>query len=324
MSDKVYVSTVKFPLTKEHIHYLKECALSGDRKLELIFKDPDSMTPEDLDDAAAVIHFFPPAMLSKAKNLEWVQLSSAGADAFTKEGILPESCVLTNGSGAYSLSVGEHMIAQTFALVRNLEENARDQANQFWGPLRPVISVEGSTILVMGLGDIGESYARKMKALGAYVIGMTRHPHVKPECVDELVTAGELEKVLPRADIVAMVLPGSKETENIMNDHTFSLMKKGAYLLNDGRGSAIDLDALMRALDSGQVRAAALDVTVPEPLNSDHPLWKYPNVLITPHSAGWWQLPETLNRVVRICGRNLSAFSQGKEFTNVVSRKLGY
>ncbi len=324
MSDKVYVSTVNFPLTEEHIRFLKESASSGKRKLELVFKAPDEMTQEDLDAAVAVIHYFPPEMLSKAKNLEWVQLSSAGADAFTREGILPDSCVLTNGSGAYSLSVGEHMIAQTFALIRNLEENAADQAKQLWGPLRPVISIEGSVILVLGLGDIGESYARKMKALGAYVIGVTRHPHDTPSSVDELVTIDDLEKVLPRADIIAMVLPGSKETEKIMNDHTFSLMKKGVYLINDGRGSAVDQEALMRALDSGQVRAAALDVTVPEPLCHDHPLWKYPNVLITPHSAGWWQLPETFNRVVRICGKNLSAFSQERELTNVVNRRLGY
>ncbi len=274
--------------------------------------------------AAGIIPFFPPDMLARAKNLEWVQLSSAGADVFTKEGILPESCVLTNGSGAYSLSVGEHMIAQTFALIRNLEENAHDQAKQFWGPLRPVISVEGAVILVLGLGDIGRSYAGKMKALGASVIGVSRHPHEKPDCVDELVTIDQLEQVLPRADIIAMVLPGSAQTQKIMNDHTFSLMKKGVYLINDGRGSAIDQDALMRALDSGRVRAAALDVTDPEPLGKDHPLWKYPNVLITPHSAGWWQLPETLNRVVRICGENLRAFSCGTEFQNVVSKKLGY
>ncbi len=324
MSEKIYISTHQFPLTQEHIRFLKDCAVSGERKFELIFKLPDEMTQKDLDSAAAAIAFFPPAMLTRANNLEWVQLTSAGADAFTRPGVLPDSCVLTNGSGAYSLSVGEHMIAQTFALIRNLEENAADQARQVWGPLRSVISIEGSTILVLGLGDIGSSYARKMKALGAYVIGVTRHAHEKPDAADELVTINELEQVLPRADIIAMVLPGSEETKHIMNDHTFSLMKQGVYLINDGRGSSIDQEALMRALDSGRVRAAALDVMEPEPLPSDHPLWKYPNVLITPHSAGWWQLPETLNRVVRICGKNLSAFSQGKEFTNVVNRKLGY
>ncbi len=324
MSEKIYVSIKQFPLTQEHIRFLKDCAVSGERKFELVFTSPDEMKQEDLDSAVGTIAFFPPQMLTRAKRLEWVQLTSAGADAFTKPGILKDACVLTNGSGAYSLSVGEHMIAQTFALIRNLEENAADQSRQLWGPLRTVISIEGSTILVLGLGDIGSSYARKMKALGAYVIGVTRHAHEKPDAVDELVTIDQLEQVLPRADIITMILPSSEETKHIMNDHTFSLMKQGVYLINDGRGSAIDQEALMRALDSGRVRAAALDVMEPEPLPSDHPLWKYTNVLITPHSAGWWQLPETLNRVVRICGKNLSAFSQGTEFTNVVNRELGY
>ncbi len=324
MSNRVYISTRQFPLTQEHLRYLQECAVSGERKAELIQIAPEEMTQEDLDQAAAVIGFFPPSLLSKAKALEWVQLSSAGADVFSPAGILPDACVLTNGSGAYSLSVGEHMIAQTFALIRNLEEYVSEQTRHVWGPLRSVISIEGSTVLVMGLGDIGGSYAAKMKALGAYVIGVRRRSGTSEDYADEIVTLDQLDSVLPRADIIAMVLPGSKDTEHVLNDHTFSLMKDGVYIVNDGRGNAIDPDALMRALDSGKVRAAALDVFTPEPLPEDHPLWDYTNVLITPHSAGWWQLPETLNRVVRICGENLKAFSNGTEYTNVVNRKYGY
>ena len=121
-----------------------------------------------------------------------------------------------------------------------------------------------------------------------------------------------------------MVLPGGKATEHIIDDSAFALMKEGACILNVGRGNAIDPDALMRALDSGKIRGAALDVTEPEPLPADHPLWDYRNVLITPHSAGWWQLDETLNRVVKICGENLKAFSEGNPLTHVVNRELGY
>ena len=324
MSDRIYVSTHRFPLTKEHLQYLKDCAGSGDRKAELIFRAPEDMTQEDLDLAAGTINFFPPSMLSRAKHLEWVQLTSAGADAFSQKGILPDSCVLTNASGAYSLSVGEHMIAQTFALARNLPENARDQSDHVWGPLRPAVSIEGCVILVLGLGDIGGSYAAKMKALGAYVIGVRRHEGIKPSSVDEVVTIDHLEEVLGRADIVAMVLPGGKATEHLIGDRSFCLMKKGVCIVNAGRGSAIDPEALMRALDSGKVRGAALDVTEPEPLPKDHPLWDYRNVLITPHSAGWWQLSRTLDLVVRICGENLSAFSRGMPYTHVVDRSLGY
>ena len=324
MSDKVYVSTRQFPLTAKHLEYLRECAVSGSRKLELVFRAPEEMTPEDLDQAAATINFFPPGMLSKAKHLEWVQLASAGADLFAAKGILPDSCILTNASGAFSLSVGEHMIAQTFAMVRNLPLYSCDQREHVWGELHPCLAIEGSTILVLGLGDIGCSYAGKMKALGAYVIGIRRHEGACPDCVDEVVTTDRLKEVLPKADIVAMVLPGGKATEHIIDDKAFSCMKDGVFLLNAGRGNAIDPDALMRALDSGKLRGAALDVTEPEPLGRDHPLWDYKNVLITPHSAGWWQIPETLNRVVRICGENLRAFSKGEALTHIVNRELGY
>ena len=324
MSNKVFVSTLSFPLTKEHLSYLQSCAVSGDRKAELIFRAPEEMTADDLDQAAGVINFFPPSMLSKAKNLEWVQLSSAGADAFTAEGILPESCVLTNASGAYSLSVGEHMLAQTFSLIRNFPAYSSEQRAHIWGPKRPVLSVEGSTVLVLGLGDIGSFYAGKMKALGAYVIGMRRHMRDIPDCVDEIATIDHMKEYLPRADIIAMILPGGKATEGLIDDDAFAVMKDGACILNCGRGSAIDTDALMRALDRGKIRGAALDVTQPEPLPEDHPLWDYSQVLITPHCAGWWQLDETLNRVVAICGENLSAFSKGEAYSHVVNRKLGY
>ena len=324
MSDRVYISTVQFPLTQDHLSYLQACAVSGNRKLELIFRAPEEMTQDDLDQAAATIRFFPPDLLKKARNLEWVQLSSAGAETFAAKGVLPDSCVLTNGSGAFSLSVGEHMIAQTFAMARNLQEYARDQADHVWGPLRPVLAIEGARILVLGLGDIGGFYAGKMKAFGAHVTGVRRHEGSCPECVDEVITIDHLEEALPEADIIAMVLPGGKATEHIIDDRAFRLMKDGAFILNVGRGSAIDPDALVRALETGKVRAAALDVTEPEPLPQDHPLWDFRQVLITPHSAGWWQLDETLNRVVRICGENLKAFSEGRPFTHVVNRELGY
>ena len=324
MSDKVYVSTRIFPLTQDHLRYLEECACAGPRKLELVFRAPEEMTKEDLESAVATINFFPPSMLNKAPHLEWVQLASAGADMFAAKGILPDSCVLTNSSGAFSLSVGEHMLALTLSMTRNLPEYARDQQNHVWGPLRPVLAIEGSVVAVLGTGDIGSFYARKMKALGAYVIGVRRHEGPKPEELDEVVTVDRMDEVLPRADIIAMVLPGGKATEHIIDDSAFALMKDGACILNVGRGNAIDPDALMRALDSGKIRGAALDVTEPEPLPAEHPLWDYRNVLITPHSAGWWQLDETLNRVVKICGENLKAFSEGKPLTHVVNRELGY
>ena len=110
----------------------------------------------------------------------------------------------------------------------------------------------------------------------------------------------------------------------MINDRTLALMKEGSFILNVGRGSSIDQEALCRALESGHIQGAALDVTDPEPLPADHPLWDCRNVLITPHVAGWWHLRETFNRVVRIFGTNLKHFVNGEALENIVNRNLGY
>ena len=174
------------------------------------------------------------------------------------------------------------------------------------------------------MGDIGSFYARKMNALGARVISVRRHEHPKPDYVDEQATFEQLDEVLAKADIVAMVLPGGEETRHLINDRTLALMKEGSFILNVGRGSSIDQEALCRALESGHIQGAALDVTDPEPLPADHPLWDCRNVLITPHVAGWWHLRETFNRVVRIFGTNLKHFVNGEALENIVNRNLGY
>ena len=324
MSDKIYISTKLFPVTEEQTAYLEECARGGSRPVELIWRAPEEMTAEDYASAAALMNFFPPQGVSQAKNLEWMQLSSAGADVFCKEGVLPENCVLTNGSGAYSLSVGEHMQAMTFALIRNFPQYKANQVEHVWKDEGRIISIEGATVAVLGMGDIGSFYARKMNALGARVIGVRRHEHPKPDYVDEQATFEQLDEVLAKADIVAMVLPGGEETRHLINDRTLALMKEGSFILNVGRGSSIDQEALCRALESGHIQGAALDVTDPEPLPADHPLWSCRNVLITPHVAGWWHLRETFNRVVRIFGTNLKHFVNGEALENIVNRNLGY
>ena len=322
--DRIYISTKDFPLSDEQRALFEEIVKNGTRKAGLVWKAPDEMTNEDFEQAAATIHFYPPERYSVCKKLEWVQLTSAGANMFTGPGILPENVTLTNASGAYSLTVGEHMLAMTFDLVRHLGEYRVNQTRHVWDYRGSVQSVEGSTVVVLGMGDIGGFYARKMNALGAHVIGVRKHLKEKPDYLDEQVTMDRLAEVLPKADIVAMVLPGGKETEHIIGEKEFALMKEGSMILNVGRGNAIDPEALRNALDSGHIRAAALDVTEPEPLPADDPLWDYENVLITPHAAGWWFLQETLNRAAAICAENLRCFVNGEPLTHVVDRKLGY
>ena len=154
-----------------------------------------------------------------------------------------------NGAGAYGLAVSEYMLAASLALVRRFPEYARRQAERSWLPMGSITSIEGSTVIVLGLGDIGWRYAQKMKALGAYVIGFRKTNSQKPDYVDEQYTLDRLPEMIGRADIVAMVLPATDETKNLMDREMLQRMKKGSYLINAGRGNAVDPAALREALD---------------------------------------------------------------------------
>ena len=313
---------VTLPLTDEHKARME--AVTAGKDAVIFYKPADQVTEEDLCSASAVIGNLPENRLRGHAQLEWVQLNSAGAAQYTEEGILPESCVLTNAAGAYGPAVSEHMLALTFALIRRLGQYVRNQTEHRWQKMGRITSVEGAVIAVLGLGDIGSMYARKVKALGAHVIGFRRTLRDKPEYLDEQYTLDMLDEVLPRADVVAMVLPGLSETAHVMDERRLALMKQGAYLINVGRGNAIDPDALEEALRSGHLGGAGLDVTEPEPLTAESPLWDFDNVIITPHVAGGFFLPATFERVVNISVENLNAYVNGKAFTHVVDRKKGY
>lgn len=287
---------------------------AGCGKCEFIYNEH----PSSLDSIDIVIGNVPAAML-KGSKVQLLQLNSAGYEAYTAEGISPKDMHLCNARGAYGLTVGEHMLALTFALVRKLELYRDKQNAKDWSDCGSVSSIEGATIVVLGMGDIGGEYARKVKALGAKcVIGLRRSNAVKPEYLDEQYTMENLEKVLPRADIVASVLPGGPATSKLFNQERFALMKQGAYFINCGRGSSVDQDALEAALRSGHLSAAALDVTSPEPLPKDSKLWDIPNLFITPHVAGNFFLQETFERIIKIAAFNLDALLNGKALKNEI------
>ena len=311
---------VTLPLKEEHKRLFQD-AVNG-TELVLTYKTGLGVTPEDLARVNAVIGNLPPARLRGNEQLEWVQLNSAGAAEYAD--VLPGPCVLTNAAGAYGPSVSEHMLALTFALIRRLGQYGRNQMQHTWKAMGQIISVEGATVAVLGLGDIGSSYARKVKALGAYVIGFRRTLREKPDYLDEQYTLDSLEKILPRVDILSMVLPGLAETEHIINAERLALMKEGAYLINVGRGNAVEAAALKEAVRSGRLGGAALDVTEPEPLPAGDELWDFDNVIITPHVAGQFFLQETFERIVRISAENLASYARGRELAHVVDRKLGY
>jgi phosphoglycerate dehydrogenase-like enzyme len=291
---------------------------------KLVYVLSNNVTAKDVADVEAIIGNVPADLLKDAKKLRWLQLNSAGADAYIKDGVMPEGATLTNATGAYGLALSEHMLAQLLAMMKKLYPYYDNQKEGLWKDEGTVHSIYGSTVLVVGLGDIGGSFARRMKALGAYVIGMRRRSNVIPDYADEMASLDDLDQVLGRADIIASSLPGTAATKHLFNKKRFAAMKKGAYFLNIGRGTAVVSADLCAAVKTGQLAGAAVDVTDPEPLPADDPMWKVPGLYITPHISGQYHLAATLDNIVHIAAQNLAAFLKEQPLRNEVDFTTGY
>jgi phosphoglycerate dehydrogenase-like enzyme len=302
----------------------KERLQSKMPEAEYVYVTPKDVTEELVKSADIIIGNVPAKYIEGTKNLKWIQLNSAGTDGYCKEGVLPEGAYLTNATGAYGLAISEHMLGMLLQIQKKLNLYYMNQKNRLWKDEGNVTSIEGSTTLVVGLGDIGGDFARKMKALGSYVIAVKRTEGQKPEYIDELYTMDALDNLLPRADVVALSLPGTKETYHLFNKDKFNLMKNSTILLNVGRGTAICTDDLCDALENGVIGGAGLDVTDPEPLPAEHRLWDAPGVVITPHVSGAYHLPETLRRIVNISIENFEHFLKQEPLKNIVDFETGY
>lgn len=291
-------------------------------KIDFIYeKNPSQQLVEEVD---AIIGNVKPNLLKNAKNLRWLQLNSAGTDGYCEEGILPKQAVLTNATGAYGLALSEYMLAVLMAMQKKLYSYHDNQKNAWWHDEGEVTSIFNSTVLIVGLGDIGTCFAKRLKVLGAKVIGIKRRIGIKPDCVDELVSLDKLNEYLPKVDIVATVLPGTKATYHIFNKEKFALMKQGAFFINAGRGSAVVEDDLVEALNCGHLAGAAVDVTEIEPLPKESKLWSVKNLHITPHTAGQYHLSATLDNIVNIAKNNLQALIEDRPLSNIVDFVTGY
>ena len=313
-------TVILLPLEEYAINKINDLAKG---KCKILYKTVETVTAEDISDADAILGNVPPMLLKEAKNLKWLQSSMAGVDSYLG-GVLPEGVKLTNVTGAFGLAISEHMVATVFTLYKKLHLYRDNQNNAQWLDRGEVKQIEGATVLTVGLGDIGGSFSKKMKALGAYTIGVRRKDTSKPEYIDELILQADLDSVLPRADIVALELPNTSETKGLFNRERIYNMKDGATLINVGRGNAVDTEALCDALEDGKLYAASLDVTDPEPLPSDHRMWKLENALITSHISGFFHLRKTYENIVDIFIENFSRFLAGKELENIIDMTTGY
>lgn len=290
---------------------------------EVRFVTKDTVSAQDVEWANIVIGNLPTGLLNDTK-FDFVQLTSAGADVYVKPGVLNSETILTCCTGAYSQTVAEHALATTLMLLKKLHLYRDDQMNSDWADEGTTGTIDGATILVMGLGDIGCYYARMAKALGAYVIGVKRRATDKPDCVDELYTTEQFDEVVGRADIIMSVLPGTPATTYFYTIDRFKKMKDSAIFINCGRGNAVSMDMLYEALSNNMISCAGVDVFEIEPLPKDSKLWGLKNLAITPHASGFFHLPATIDRVIDISAKNLTAFLNGGELRNVIDFKTGY
>jgi phosphoglycerate dehydrogenase-like enzyme len=290
----------------------------------LIFnEDEDSISPDEAGDITVIFGNPGKKLIARCRRLKWIQLQSAGTDGYLNGEIGPD-ILLSCATGGYGHGVSEHMLAMTLQILKKLHLYRDEQHRERWQGRGAVKSILGSTVLVVGLGDIGSEYAWRMKALGAYVIGVRRTAQPKSDCVDEVYLTDRLDELLPRADIVALILPGIRETEGIISRERLAKMKKGALIVNAGRGSAIDTEALCDALESGHIGGAGLDVTAPEPLPEGHRLWKLEGAVITPHTAGGRNMSETGQHIMQLNLENAARFVRGERLRSLVDLKTGY
>ena len=279
---------------------------------------------KELADAEVIIGNIPPKDVAGLPKLKWLQLETAGANTYCSEPTVPQSLLLTNATGGYGINIAEHILGLLLPMMKNFYQYDANQKQGLWKDAGKVRTVYGATAGVVGFGNIGRRVGLLLKTMGAHVIGIRRRNTALVPEADEMGTLEDLDRYLAQADIVISALPDTPATERIYNKARFDAMKPQAYFINVGRGIAVVQEDLMDALASGHLAGAAIDVAVPEPLPQDSPLWKTPNLHITPHVSGGFHAQITWDRIVDIACRNLKHYAKGEPLENIVDRATGY
>jgi phosphoglycerate dehydrogenase-like enzyme len=258
--------------------------------------------------------------------LQWLHQRGAGINRISTPRLVQSEVILTNGSGNHAPNIAEHVLGMMLAFARQLPALVRAQQERRWQTpdASTLFELSGQTLAIVGFGAIGSALAERAAALGMKVVGVRRSAGAAglPANVTAMFTSERLDDALRDADHVVVSLPLTSETRGLFSTARVAAMKRGAYLYNVGRGALVDPAALLAALRSGQLAGAGLDVTEPEPLPADSPLWLEPKVLITAHSSG--QTPRSFERYRALLLDNMQRFSRGEPLRNVVDKRLGY
>jgi phosphoglycerate dehydrogenase-like enzyme len=266
--------------------------------------------------------------LAHAKKLKWIHSTAAGVAQLMYPELRDSGVVVTNPSGVFSPAMAEHTMGLLLALARNFPDSTRHQDRSYWGqqdiwdqPQR-LTELNGQVLLIVGFGSIGHELAKRARAFEMRVWGVTRSGKGDTTHAEKIVPASELDEALPHADYVVIAAPETAETRHLIGEAQIARMKPGARLINVGRGSLLEEAALIRALETGALGGAALDVTAVEPLPRDSPLWKAPNLFITPHTSA---VSDRLwHRETALLMDLLERWFDGGEMFNQVDLARGY
>ena len=305
-------------------------SVAGECGFEMGFFDNGTEAAGKISDAE-VVYCDEGELLREMPHLKWCHSISAGVGHFLKSEVFDRGDVLlSNSSGAYGLAISEHIIMVTLLLMRRMPEYFKVIEGRGWTRDLKIRSVKGSVIAIAGTGNLGQNAAKRFRALGARkVIGFSRSGKDR-DFFDEVFRMDDFESVLSsvaeddQIDVLVLCVPGTSESDGLLSAERIALLPEKTFVINVGRGTVVDQEALIEALNEGRIAGAALDVMYPEPLPSDHPLWTARNCIITPHISGDMGLPETIDITVDIFCENLKRYAEGRELTNLIDINAGY
>jgi phosphoglycerate dehydrogenase-like enzyme len=296
----------------------------------------------EIADAEGFLGKITPAVLAGAHRLRWVQSFTASLEHYIFPALVEHPCTLTNMRGLFSDVIADQVMGYVICFARNLHTYIRNQLERKWSPaggeaarvsfatgpgvITPIDlahrQLSDQTLGIIGLGAIGSEVARRAKAFGMRVVGIDAKRTDRPPEVEWLRPPEHLPSLLAESDYVVVAAPHTPATAKMFGREQFRHMKRSAYLVNIGRGAIVDLSALTDSLRAGEIAGAALDVYEVEPLPAEHPLWGFPNVILTPHIAGY--SPRIAERHLEVLIENVRRFVRGESLMNVVDKRTWF
>ena len=288
------------------------------------FFDSPSESLPFLGDAEVIVGS-DPALSRNAPKLRWICSHFAGTDLFmAPDAFANPSALLTNSSGAYGVTIAEHVLMVLLEILRRQPEYSAHIARREWVRRLPVRAILGSRITLLGTGDIGQETLRRLRGFAPRVINGVNRSGKNPDGLfDRIFPRDHLDDVLPETDILIISLPGTPDTFHMISERQLKLLPDDAILINVGRGAVVDQAALEAELRGGRLYAG-LDVFETEPIPQESTLWSAPRLIITPHVAGDTTLPHTLERIIDLFLEDLDNYCSGRPLARLVDRSLGY